>query len=59
MTNNEQKRKSKAEIILERKRERRRLQALKNVSLLPKSTCDHPWHENPGLIMPCPECGEE
>lgn len=21
--------------------------------------CDHPWHSNPGLIMPCPECGSE
>jgi len=20
--------------------------------------CDHPWHRNPGLIVPCPECGE-
>lgn len=22
-------------------------------------SCAHPWHSNPGLIMPCPECGEE
>jgi len=22
------------------------------------SECDHPWHENPGLITPCPACGE-
>jgi hypothetical protein len=20
--------------------------------------CEHPWHENPELITPCPECGE-
>lgn len=20
--------------------------------------CDHPWHDNPGLITPCPQCGE-
>jgi len=20
--------------------------------------CDHPWHTNPGLITPCPQCGE-
>lgn len=20
--------------------------------------CDHPWHNNPGLITPCPTCGE-
>jgi hypothetical protein len=19
--------------------------------------CEHPWHSNPGLITPCPECG--
>lgn len=19
--------------------------------------CPHPWHDNPGLINPCPECG--
>lgn len=19
--------------------------------------CGHPWHSNPGLIIPCPECG--
>jgi hypothetical protein len=19
--------------------------------------CDHPWHRNPGLTIPCPECG--
>lgn len=22
------------------------------------SQCDHPWHNNPGLVVPCPECGE-
>jgi len=21
------------------------------------SKCDHVWHENPWLIIPCPECG--
>lgn len=21
--------------------------------------CDHPSHRNPGLITPCPQCGEE
>ena len=21
--------------------------------------CDHPWHRNPGLLIPCPQCGEE
>jgi len=20
--------------------------------------CDHPWHRNPALIMPCPACAE-
>lgn len=20
--------------------------------------CIHPWHFNPGLIVPCPQCGE-
>lgn len=20
--------------------------------------CDHPWHRNPALTIPCPECGE-
>lgn len=20
--------------------------------------CIHPWHDNPGLIVPCPQCGE-
>lgn len=27
----------------------------------PRSTnaCDHPVHKNPGLIVPCPECGED
>jgi len=23
----------------------------------PKLECDHPWHRNPALITPCPECG--
>jgi len=23
-----------------------------------KAACDHPWHSNPGLITPCPQCGE-
>lgn len=23
----------------------------------PPSECDHPWHSNPALITPCPECG--
>ena len=27
------------------------------VELLPEP-CQHPSHENPGLIIPCPECGE-
>jgi hypothetical protein len=22
-----------------------------------KEPCPHPWHNNPGLITPCPECG--
>lgn len=25
----------------------------------PDERCDHPWHANPGLIPPCPGCGEE
>ncbi len=24
-----------------------------------KSDCDHPSHNNPGLISDCPECGEK
>lgn len=58
MTNeNKTDERSKAEILLERKRLRR----LQSVELLPKDKnyCDHPWHNNPGLIIPCPECGEE
>lgn len=22
-----------------------------------EAVCQHPWHNNPGLITPCPECG--
>lgn len=24
-----------------------------------RPACDHPYHDNPGLITPCPQCGEE
>lgn len=24
----------------------------------PETACDHPWHRNPGLVTPCPACGE-
>jgi hypothetical protein len=23
----------------------------------PTTECDHPWHDNPALIFPCPSCG--
>lgn len=29
-----------------------------DVALNCKSTCQHCWHNNPGLITPCPVCGE-
>ncbi len=25
--------------------------------LVTDDRCDHPWHGNPGLITPCPQCG--
>ena len=35
------------------------LRNLESATVLPEnpaSRCDHPRHENPGLITPCPEC---
>lgn len=28
-----------------------------DVERIAEGGCDHPWHRNPGLITPCPECG--